>query len=57
MLEYELQKIRHAQLIEEADLRRLAKQVRRARRQGLWSAEDESGAGVRSLRHLFDRAA
>lgn len=54
MLEYELQKIRHAQLIHEADLRRLAKQVRRARREAV---EDEAGGGVSSLHHLFDRAA
>ncbi|MDX3851888.1 hypothetical protein [Streptomyces sp. AK02-01A] len=61
MFAHELQQIRTAELIREADRRRLIREVRRARRQARREArrtgQDDAERRVNPLRELFDRAA
>ncbi|WP_189320519.1 hypothetical protein [Streptomyces flaveus] len=61
MFEYELQQIRSAEMIREADNHRLAREAIRARRAARRSAKDDTEGRVNrrphSRRHRFARAA
>jgi hypothetical protein len=57
MFGYELQKIRQAEMIRTADDHRLARQVRRARKEAQRQGQDPLEGRVSPLRHLFDSAA
>lgn len=57
MFEYEMHQLRAAELIREADDRRLIRQVRKARKEAARSARNEGEGRVESLRGRFARAA
>ncbi|WP_329455497.1 hypothetical protein [Streptomyces sp. NBC_01497] len=57
MFELDMHKIRHADLVRAGGAERLARQVRRARKEAARSAGHSSGGRVRPLQHLFDHAA
>ncbi|MFI2347327.1 hypothetical protein ACH492_09745 [Streptomyces sp. NPDC019443] len=56
MFEYEMQQLRQAELIREADTERLVRQVRKARRAARRAAKDAEGR-VSPDRDRFTRAA
>ncbi|MFE4611709.1 hypothetical protein ACFRK5_25690 [Streptomyces niveus] len=57
MFDYEMHQLRAADLIREADDRRLIRQVRKARKEAARSARNEGEGRVVSLRGRFTRAA
>ncbi|MEV4998226.1 hypothetical protein [Streptomyces niveus] len=57
MFDYEMHQLRAAELIREADDRRLIRQVRKARKEAARSARDKGEGRVESLRGRFTRAA
>jgi hypothetical protein len=56
MYHYELQTIRQADLVREADAHRLACEALRARKAAAQRGHPEGGGRVGLLSHLFDRA-
>ncbi|MFE9293553.1 hypothetical protein [Streptomyces niveus] len=57
MFDYEMHQLRAAELIRQADDRRLIRQVRKAREEAARSARDKGEGRVESLRGRFTRAA
>ncbi|GGJ74265.1 hypothetical protein GCM10011583_02070 [Streptomyces camponoticapitis] len=57
MFEYEMHQMRAAELISEADNRRLIRQVRKARKEAARNARDRGEGRVDSHRGRFARAA
>ncbi|MGW6508609.1 hypothetical protein [Streptomyces niveus] len=57
MFDYEMHQLRAADLIREADDRRLVRQVRKARKEAARNARNEGEGRVVSLRGRFTRAA
>ncbi|MFD3524641.1 hypothetical protein [Streptomyces sp. NPDC058653] len=57
MFDYEMYRMRAAELIGEADHRRLIRQVRKARKEAARNARNKGEGRVDSLRSRFERAA
>ncbi|MFD3484066.1 hypothetical protein [Streptomyces sp. NPDC058665] len=57
MFEYEMHRMRAAELIGEADNQRLIRQVRKARKEAARNARHKGEGRVDSLRGRFERAA
>ncbi|MFC8080266.1 hypothetical protein ACFUN8_32595 [Streptomyces sp. NPDC057307] len=57
MFEYEMHQMRAAELIREADSRRLIRTVRKARKEAARNARNEGEGRVESLRNRFVSAA
>ncbi|MFC8829268.1 hypothetical protein ACFT9I_28410 [Streptomyces sp. NPDC057137] len=57
MFEYEMHQMRAAELIREADNRRLIRKVRKARKEAARNARNEGEGRVESLRSRFVSAA
>jgi hypothetical protein len=57
MIELEIHKARHADLVRAGAAERLARQALRARKEAAGTEEHGSGRRVRPLQHLFDHAA